>query len=124
MLDKTFLNKVKEKLNKEKKELEKELASFTDKNVHNVNDYKAKFPNFGRESDENAKEVATFGARLTLERTLEKELRDVNKTLERIKKGKYGTCYNCKKQISKLRLLARPTSSTCVKCKTKLKGGK
>ena len=46
MLDKTFLKKIKEKLDKEKKELEKDLAAFTKKNVHNVNDYKAKFPDF------------------------------------------------------------------------------
>lgn len=124
MFDKNFLNKIKNKLEEEKKELEKDLTAFTEKNVHNINDYQAKYPDFGEESDENAREVATFGDRLTLERTLEKELRDVNKALERIKKGTYGICYNCNKAISKDRLLARPTSSTCVKCKTELKGEK
>jgi len=57
MLNKDFLNKIKEKLIKEEKRLEKELSSFAKKNIHNKSDYKAKFPDFGNETDENAKEV-------------------------------------------------------------------
>ena len=121
MLDKEFLNQIKAKLTKEKKSLEAELKSFTDRNIHNLNDYQAKYPNFGDEYDDNAKEVATFDDRLTLERTLEKELRDVNNALQRIKQGTYGFCYKCKQEIPQERLLARPTSSTCIKCKTELK---
>jgi len=121
MLNKEFITKIKDKLQKEKIHLEKDLGSFTKKNVHNATDFKANFPDFGDESDENAKEVATFQERLNMEDTLEKELRDVNKTLERIEKGDYGTCYNCNEEIPEARLEARPTASTCVKCKEELK---
>jgi len=50
---------------------------------------------------------------------LEKELRDVNDTLKRIKDGAYGVCKYCKKDISKNRLEIRPTSSSCIECKNK-----
>ncbi len=124
MFDKEFLNQIKKRLEEEQKNLEKDLAGFAKKNIHNLNDYQAKYPDFGDESDENAKEVAIFGDRLTLEKTLEKELRDVKNALKKIKQGTYGICHNCHKEISKARLLARPTSSTCIKCKRKLKGQK
>jgi len=124
MLDKKFIKKTEKKLKKEKKRLEKELASFTKKNVHNEEDYKANFPDFGNETDENAQEVAAFGERLNLEHTLEKELRDINHALQRIKDKTYGICYNCQQEIPQARLEARPTASTCVKCKEELKGEK
>lgn len=123
-MDKEFIKKIKAKLEKEEKRLKKELGGFTKKSVHAKGDYHAKFPNFGSESDENAKEVAVFGNRLTLERTLEKELRDVKSTLKKIKGKAYGVCKYCKKEISKARLLARPTSSACVQCKKSFKGEK
>lgn len=117
MLDKKLLDKMKNKLIEEKKRLEKELGGFTNQNVHNKDDYKAKFPNFGDETDENAKEVQEFEENLNMENTLEKELRDVNNALKRIEDGTYGVCYSCKQEIPEGRLEARPTASTCVKCR-------
>ena len=124
MLDKKFVYKMKNILLTEKKRLEKDLSSFTKKNIHNETDYKANFPDFGSETDENAKEVATFEERLNMEHTLETELRDVNQALERIENGIYGICHVCKQEIPKARLEARPTASTCVKCKEELKSKK
>jgi RNA polymerase-binding protein DksA len=121
MLNKDFLNKIKNKLIEEKERLEKELGGFTKQNIHNKTDYKAKFPNLGSESDENAKEVQGFEVNLNMENTLEKELRDVNNALKRIDEGKYGHCYNCNEEIPEARLEARPTASTCIKCKTEFK---
>lgn len=121
-MDQKTLNQIKEQLEQEKQRLEQELASFAEKNSHSQDDYHAQYPNFGSESDENAQEVATFDDRLTLERTLEKELQDVNGALKRIKDGTYGICKYCGQEIAKERLLARPTSSACIRCKKKFKG--
>lgn len=119
-LDQKFIQSAREKLEQEKKRLENELKSFTKRNVHNINDYDAHFPSFGDKDDENAAEVAIYSDNLTLERTLESALRDVNDTLKRIENGKYGLCRYCGKSINLQRLLARPTSSACVECKEKL----
>jgi DnaK suppressor protein len=119
-MDKTTLAQIKEKLQAEKEQLETQLAQFAHRNPHNAKDFEAEFPQIGDKEDENAAEVETYSTNLTLERTLESALRDVNKTLERIAKGTYGICKYCGKEIDAKRLLARPTSSACVECKKRL----
>lgn len=121
-MDKETLKIIKDKLLAEKKSLEDRLKSFTEKDAGESDNYRSKFPSFGDKEDENAAEVATYGDQLSIEHTLELNLRDVNKALESIKKGKYGNCKYCGQPIEEKRLLARPTSSSCVACKKKLKG--
>lgn len=116
-MDKAFLQQIKEKLLEEKKRLENQLSKFAKPNPNNPNDYEAKYPEIGSEEEENALEIAEFNKDLTLERTFEQELQDINNALERIEKNEYGICKYCKKPIKKERLLARPTSSSCVECK-------
>jgi RNA polymerase-binding protein DksA len=123
-IDPKNLEEIKKELFKEKKRLEIELASFSKRNIHNKDDYNAKFPELGDKEDENATEVALFSDNLTLERTLESALKDVNGALLRIEKGTYGTCQYCGREIDLHRLLARPVSSSCVSCKERLTGGK
>lgn len=120
-MKKDTLEQIKKKLLNEKANLENELAKFAHPSKNNPSEYKADFPNYGDDETENSNEVATFDVNVTLEATLEKELRDVNKALARIKKSDFGTCKYCKQPIEDGRLLARPTSSACITCKTKLK---
>lgn len=105
---------------KEKGRLESELRQIADQNPKNKADYDVRFVNMGDKEDENAEEVATFSTNLTLERTLEHTLRDVTSALERIKKGSYGVCKYCGKDIPENRLKARPESSSHVDCKKSL----
>jgi DnaK suppressor protein len=116
-MNQAFLKEMEENLLKEEKRLKDELGEFAKQNPKNSEDYDAKFPNMGDKEDENAEEVATFSTNLTLERTLEASLRDVEKALERIRKGTYGICKYCNKQIDEKRLRARPASSSCIDCK-------
>lgn len=112
-----FLEKIKKMLQEEKIKLEEDLAKFTKKNPHVAGDFNSTFPDYGDKEDENAAEVAEYAANLSLEDNLEKALRDVIQSLDRVKKGAYGICKYCKKPISEKRLLARPTSSACIECK-------
>lgn len=121
-MDKQTLETIKEKLEKEKEKLEKELGSFAEKDTIIKDNYRSKFPEFGDKEDDNAAEVATYSDRLSLEYTLEKQLRDVNKALVNITKGGYGVCKHCGHPIEEERLKIRPTSSSCVSCKKRLKG--
>ncbi|MBU1165183.1 TraR/DksA C4-type zinc finger protein [Patescibacteria group bacterium] len=120
-MDKESLEKIKQKLLEEKEKLENALAGFT-KKTSVEDDYKAEFPDFGNKEDENAAEVATFSDRLSLEQNLELSLRDVNKALQYIEKDDYGKCKYCGEDIDARRLMVRPTSSSCVQCKKRLKG--
>ena len=109
--------KIKIELTAEKEKLEKELEKFTKKNQHVSGDFESNFPDYGDKEDENAAEVTEYITNKPLEESLEKNLRDVIKTLERIEKGEYGICKYCGKPIEEKRLLARPVSSACIECK-------
>lgn len=120
-MDPKTLSTIKERLLAEKKQLEESLASFADKNKNDKGDYSTKFPKFGDSQEDNIAEVAVFSDNLPLEGNLEKSLRDVDQALQLIETGDYGTCKYCHQPIDEKRLLARPASSACVACKTKLK---
>lgn len=114
---KEFLETITKHLTEQKAKLENELSKFTKKDPHVTDDYNSSFPELGDKEDENAAEVAEYLNNIPVEEGLEKSLRDINKSLDRVEKGTYGFCKYCKKPIEEKRLLARPTSSACVECK-------
>lgn len=116
-MDKKTLKTLEDKLLDEKAKLEEELGRFAQRNPMNDTDFNADFPQLGEKEDENAAEVAEYSKDLTLERTLEASLKDVNKALDRLKGGDYGVCKYCGKPIDEKRLMARPTSTSCIDCK-------
>lgn len=119
--DKDFLEEITANMTKEKTRLEKELGQFTTQNPNDKDDYDATYPEYGDKSDENAQEIAQYAVNKPLEITLEKSLRDINKALTRLKDGTYGICKYCQEPIAQERLIARPTSGSCVSCKKTLK---
>lgn len=116
-----LVQKMKALLEGEKARLEKELAAFAHRNPKAPEtDFNSDFPNLGEKEDENASEVAQFSDNLSLEDELEKALRDVESALKMIEKGTYGTCKYCGQKIDERRILARPTSTSCIQCKKTL----
>ncbi len=110
------------KLKEEEKRLEQDLADIGRRSgMGRISE--PDFPSFGDKEDENAAEVALYGDNLSLEETLDRELRDVKNAIKRIADGTYGICKYCKKEITLPRLLARPESSSCVLCKEKFSKG-
>lgn len=114
---KEFVETIKKQLLEEKEKMENELNKFSKRNAHVSDDFDTNFPDYGDKDDENAAEVADYITNKPLEESLEKNLRDITKTLERIDKGEYGICKYCGKTIEEKRLLARPASSACIECK-------
>ncbi len=49
-----------------------------------------------------------------------KLIRKIKVALRRIQDGSYGECEECGEDISMARLQARPVTSHCIRCKTKL----
>ena len=121
-LDKQQLEEFKKLLNDRTKELNADLSDFAKKDTKADDNYVSEFPDYGEKEDENAREVAEYSERLSLESTFESELRDVKDALKRIEDGTYGICKYCGKEIGIARLKIRPTSSACVECKKKFKG--
>lgn len=119
-MNKSTIEKIKQLLIERKEAIEKELAGFANKDETVSDNYRSQFPDYGDKEEENAKEIADYTDNLSIEFSLEKTLRDINKALEKIEKGTYGICKYCGKEIAEKRLLARPDSSACVECKERL----
>lgn len=121
-MDQETLQTIKKQLEEKKKQLEQELSGFAVKDESIEDNYRSTFPQYGEDEDDNANEVADYSDRLSLEHTLEKNLRDIKSALKSIEDGTYGKCKYCGNEIEKERLQIRPTSSSCVSCKKKLTG--
>lgn len=114
MLNQQTLEQLKSKLLKEKKELEEKLDKMA---MKSDGDYEATFEDFGRNQEDNAEEVEEYTAKMGVTETLEKKLEETKAALERMEKGTYGICDNCKgEEIPMERLMAYPSASTCLKC--------
>lgn len=119
-MDKQVLEKIKKDLLEQKDKILQDLNIVTEKDEHEKDEHRAKFPNFGDKPDENVQEIDEYTTNVATERILETTLRDINGALDRIEKGTYGICKYCKKEISEKRLMIRPVASACVECKEKL----
>lgn len=116
-MDAKFIEEMKQDLEKRRQELLKELNEDAVKVAEH--DYSAKFVDYGDKDDENAAEVATFEKNLSLEKTLEVSLYNVDRALKKIEEGKYGLCEKCGDPIKPERLKAFPSATSCMDCKKK-----
>jgi len=107
---------LKEKLEKEKAALEKQLGTFATKDPKLKGDWDTRFPNFDGSMEEAADEVEEYASMLPVEFSLETRLKDINLALEKLKQNKYGKCEKCGKKIDKKRLEIHPAARTCMKC--------
>ncbi|MCX6796283.1 MAG: TraR/DksA family transcriptional regulator [Candidatus Falkowbacteria bacterium] len=114
-LDAATIEQIKRELLKKRDEIRQEVGSITNKENTRV-----KYPEYGDKADENAQEIDEYTTNLATDKVLVSTLRDIDSALARIEKGEYGICKYCKQPIGKKRMLARPATSTCVACKTKL----
>lgn len=116
-MDAKFIAARRHDLEQRREELVKELSADTVQLTDN--DFSAKFVDYGDKEDENAAEVADFEKNLSMEKTLEVSLYNVNKALKKIEEGNYGICEKCGKAIDPKRLEAFPSATACMDCKQK-----
>ena len=120
-MKKQFISAMKRKLEEERVVVEQELKKIADINPEmSEEDYVTKFPQFGDEPEDNAEEIEVYESNLAIEQNLEKTLRDILSAQKRIEDGTYGVCKYCGKEIDEKRLEARPVSSACISCKSKI----
>lgn len=124
-MNKLFIDSQEKKLKNLKDQLEKELASFAQKDENLKDNWKSKFPSFDEMESGNDRleiaqdEVEEYLSRLPLEHVLELRLRDVKLALEKIKSKNYGLCEKCGKKISQKRIKIYPDARICLKCQKK-----
>ena len=120
MISAEDIAKIEKALLAQKKQILDDLKGVSSKDSHEADNMGAKFPDYGDKMDENAQEISDYSTNLATEKVIESTLKDIDGTLDRIKKGTYGICKYCKKPIAPKRLIARPTASSCIECKTEL----
>jgi DnaK suppressor protein len=123
-MNEKLLKELKEKLEKEKSQIEEELKKFAKKDKRVEGDWDTRYPKWDGEAGSSsletmADELEEYENLLPVEYALELKLKDINLALEKIGKGKYGICENCGKEIEIERLKAIPEARFCLKCKTK-----
>jgi DnaK suppressor protein len=116
-IDKKTLEELKNKLLKEKEELEKNLGRIARPVDKKEGDYETTFDDIGSDRDDNATEVDQYSDNLSVETALEKRLQEILGAIERMEKGTYGICENCHKEIDIERLKVNPAAKTCINCK-------
>ena len=115
-MDQQLINELKERLETQKKSLEKELETFAKKDDVPKGDWETTYPN--RENgtkEEEADEVQEYDNLLALEHSLELKLKDVNSALDKIVNNTYGICEKCGEPIEEERLKAVPEAKLCMK---------
>jgi DnaK suppressor protein len=106
------------KLKRKQRKLEEELKRFAKKEKN----WEVKFPKFnGGESgggilEKGADEIEEYNYLLSLAKSLKKSLAEVERALNKIKKGNFGICEKCKKEIELKRLKVQPEARFCLKC--------
>ncbi len=116
-MDKALIEHLREKLNKEKENLEQRLSSFSQKDKKPEGDWDTRYPEFnGGNLEEEADEVEEYTNLLPVEHALELELKKVDQALAKIKKGKYGLCEQCHNPIAPERLQVYPQAQYCQQC--------
>lgn len=118
-MNKDLQKKLQDKLEAEKEKLIKELKFFAKKDPQLRGNWLTRFPLFNlsrSHMDENAEEIEEYENLLPVEHTLELRLKDVEGALTKIKKGAYGQCEKCQKEIEIKRLEVIPEARLCLKC--------
>ena len=111
-MDKRFVKKMRESLEKLKKEIIQKLAEES-----------AEFRKILEDMD--PKDMVDVAADDVDRKTLEalssqdvKRLRSIDAAISRMDNGRYGLCAKCNKKIPEERLIAIPYALMCIDCKT------
>lgn len=108
--------KLEDSLQKRRKEVIAQLSEYAKENPAVKGDLEVAVKDYGEDEDDNAREGADLERDFSMVRQLEQELRDIDRALEKIKTGTYGTCDHCSAVIGEKRLQAMPIASFCIGC--------
>lgn len=115
-MEKELKKELKSKLKQAKKKVRSHLDQFADEDETIADNFRARFPDYGRDESDEAQEYSEYEERLSLEHRLEIDLKKINKALKKLKEGEYGLCEQCGKEINSERLRVYPEAQLCRDC--------
>lgn len=115
------LNEFKEILEKEKSEIEQQLAKIAVPSETKPGEWETKYPSHSGEAahidmEREADAVEEYGANVSVTKSLQIKLDDLNIALAKMADGTYGKCENCGQDVPIERLKAFPTARICFDC--------
>jgi len=118
--NKETIDEFKDRLEKDRAKLLTDLESVK---APDTEDF-TPMPSFGDGDDLSieADQVEEIGNALAVKEVLEKRLIKIEAALEKMKKGTFGICESCGKEIELKRLRIEPGASICTKCVKKMTG--
>lgn len=108
-MQKNFLRKQKELLEKEVCRIKEEIKMLKD------------YPDLGISNEDTSLELEEFNTNVSIKKELEETLEAVQEALSRIEKGTYGICQKCGNSIEEERLETLPYAAYCATCQLKSK---
>jgi len=105
----SFIAEMQGRLQAEQALLTQELAVLAEPTAEG--EYRAKFPDYGRDEEDNAAEMAEYQASAETTRAAQERLKSITAALERIKNGGYGLTDHGE-LIAEKRLRANPAATT------------
>lgn len=120
-MNKKLQEELKIKLKEQKESLITELKKFASEDKTRKGDWDTRYPKAteaagGQVLEDAADQVEEYANLLPVEHNMELRLQSIDFALEKIKKGKYGKCEDCEKNISEERLKVYPEARCCGKC--------
>jgi RNA polymerase-binding transcription factor DksA len=106
-----FIAEMKQRLEAEREMLAKELKTVAHEQA---GDFTADFPDYGRNEEDNATEMADFVATAATTEATEARLKEIEAAIERIEAGTYGKTSEGE-LIPEERLRANPAATTIIK---------
>lgn len=106
-----FVSEMKSLLEEEQARLKSDLEAIA---MKSGGDYRANFPDYGRNDEDNATEIGDYAATASTENALEERLNNIDTALERVAEGKYGVTVDGD-LVPEDRLRANPAATTIVK---------
>ncbi len=106
-------------LAKEEAGIRSQLKSIATENPLVRGDFDVVIDNLGESQDDAGQEAGELDRDQALVDSLERRLKEIMHTREKIKSGEYGRCENCSSSIPPARLRAMPVASLCISCANK-----
>ncbi|KKT80703.1 MAG: hypothetical protein A3B99_02300 [Candidatus Yanofskybacteria bacterium RIFCSPHIGHO2_02_FULL_44_12b] len=118
-MTKDELKKLDDDLAQEEKVIRNQLSSIAKENPLVKGDFDVVVEDLGKSQEDAAQEAGDLDRDQALVDALERRLKEITSTRQKIKSGKYGKCDNCASEISVARLKAMPVASLCISCAQK-----
>lgn len=117
MISKDKIEYFKKKLEEKKAKLEKEMGAVAHQNINAPGDWEPNVPDMNvlpADPNELADTFEELENTAAVEESFEEDVDLIVEALAKIKKGKYGICEICGKDIEEKRLEASPTAKFCI----------